>query len=256
MISPPVTVWPANTLTPRRFALESRPLRLEPRPFLCAMRSAPLLLRADRGDADPRQLLAVARAALVPALGLELEHAQLRPALVRDHLGLDHRGGEPVALEHRIPVAGQQQRLQRDGGAHVIGQALDEQRLPLDHAVLLAAGLDDCVGHGSAHSVTSASACAFARERRRPPLRPRRRGREDSAPSSPSASSPASSTASVTSGSSTGSAARERLRPTGFAAAPGSPDSALARERPRPAGLAAPSCAASPSAGASAPSPA
>src|SRR4051812_16002440 len=148
MISPPLTVWPANTLTPRRFALESRPLRLEPRPFLCAMRSAPLLVRADRGDPDPRELLAVARAALVPALGLELEHAQLRPALVRDDLGLDHRGGEPVALEHGIPVAGQQQRLQRDGGADVVGQPLDEQRLPLDHAVLLAAGLDDCVGHG------------------------------------------------------------------------------------------------------------
>src|SRR3954447_5979823 len=253
MISPPVTVWPANTLTPRRFAWKSRPLRLEPRPFLCAMRSAPLLLRADRGDPDPRELLAVARAALVPPLGLELEHAQLRPALVRDDLGLDHRGGEPVALEHGIPVAGQQQRLQRDGGADVVGQPLDEQRLPLDHAVLLAAGLDDCVGHGSAHSVTSASACAFARERPRPPGRPGRRGRRDSAPSSSSASSPASSTTWVTSGSSTGSAARERLRPTGFAAAPGSPDPALARERVRPAGVAAaessPPGAASPDAG-------
>ena len=39
MISPPVTVWPANTFTPRRLELESRPLREEPRPFLCAMRS-------------------------------------------------------------------------------------------------------------------------------------------------------------------------------------------------------------------------
>src|SRR5262249_41218898 len=37
MISPPVTVWPAKTLTPSRFALESRPLRLEPNPFLCAI---------------------------------------------------------------------------------------------------------------------------------------------------------------------------------------------------------------------------
>src|SRR4051812_7291207 len=129
MISPPVTVCPANTFTPRRFALESRPLRLEPRPFLCAISLAPLL-RADRGDADPRQLLPVTRAALVAALGLELEHAQLRPALVRDDLGLHARGGEPVALEHGVPVAGQQQRLQRDGGADVGGQTLDEQRLP------------------------------------------------------------------------------------------------------------------------------
>src|ERR1700729_1743189 len=37
MISPPVTLSPANTLTPRRLAFESRPLRLEPRPFLCAI---------------------------------------------------------------------------------------------------------------------------------------------------------------------------------------------------------------------------
>src|SRR4051812_30768706 len=85
MISPPDTVWPAKTFTPRRLALESRPLRLEPRPFLCAMvRSAP-----DLGDADAGQFLPVTGAPLVPALGLELEHAQLRPALVGDDLGRD-----------------------------------------------------------------------------------------------------------------------------------------------------------------------
>src|SRR3954447_24120339 len=102
MISPPVTGCPANTFTPRRLALESRPLRLEPRPFLCAISSAPL---ADRRDPDARQLLAVARAALVGALGLELEPAQLRPALVRDPLPPHHRGGQPVGLEHRVAVA-------------------------------------------------------------------------------------------------------------------------------------------------------
>src|SRR3954466_1304786 len=177
MISPPLTVWPANTLTPRRFALESRPLRLEPRPFLCAMRSAPLLVRADRGDPDPRELLAVARAALVPALGLELEHAELRPALVRHHLGADDRGRQPVPLEHGVAVAGQQQRLEVDARADVVGQPLHEPGLPLDHAVLLSAGSDDCVGHGSrsddrggaegcrpsGYSVTSASALACER---------------------------------------------------------------------------------------------
>ena len=34
MISPPATVWPEKTLTPRNLGLESRPLRLEPSPFL------------------------------------------------------------------------------------------------------------------------------------------------------------------------------------------------------------------------------
>src|ERR1700754_799771 len=116
MISPPVTVWPANTFTPRRLAFESRPLREEPRPFLCAISPT-----ADLRDADPRQLLAMAGATLVAALGLELEHAQLRAALVRDDLGGD---GRLEALEHGISVAREQQRVERDGGADVVGQAL------------------------------------------------------------------------------------------------------------------------------------
>src|SRR3989442_2325280 len=37
MISPPLTAWPANVFTPSRCAFESRPLRLEPSPFLCAI---------------------------------------------------------------------------------------------------------------------------------------------------------------------------------------------------------------------------
>src|SRR3712207_524982 len=104
MISPPVTTWPANTFTPRRLALESRPLRLEPRPFLCAMRSLPLPL--DARDADARELLAVARPALVAALRLELEHAQLGTALVPEDLGADRRAGQAVAVEHGVAVTG------------------------------------------------------------------------------------------------------------------------------------------------------
>src|SRR3954452_8750107 len=84
MISPPETVCPANTFTPRRLALESRPLRLEPSPFLCAIGS----LAPEVGDADAGEPLPMAGAPLVPALGLELEHAQLRTALVADDLGL------------------------------------------------------------------------------------------------------------------------------------------------------------------------
>src|SRR6188508_447213 len=99
MISPPVTTSPAKTFTPRRLALESRPLREEPRPFLCAIANGSLAL--DRRDADARQFLAVARAALVAALGLELEHAELGAALMGDDLGLDRGVGQAVALEHR-----------------------------------------------------------------------------------------------------------------------------------------------------------
>src|SRR5215218_9591815 len=193
MISPPVTVWPANTFTPRYLGLESRPLREEPRPFLCAISRVPLAL--DRRDADPRQFLAVTRAALVAALGLELEHPELGAAQVLHDLGFDGGLGQAVPLEHRIAVTGEQQRLQRDRRADIVGQTLDQEGLALDHAVLLTAGSDDCVGHcQKAQSFESASVWAAARERRRPPLRPRRRVREDSASSPPFSSSPSSAT--------------------------------------------------------------
>src|SRR3954453_12087652 len=135
MISPPVTLWPANTFTPRRLAFESRPLREEPSPFLWAMVSAPHLR-----DPDPGELLAVAGAPPVAALRLELHHAELRPALVPDDLGPNRAAvGELVADRDK--------RLEVDGLAGVRAQALDEQGLPLFDAVLLAAGLDDRVGH-------------------------------------------------------------------------------------------------------------
>src|SRR5579863_9667734 len=88
MISPPLTRWPAKTFTPSRCALESRPLRLEPSPFLCAIacllsgRGGARAGQLDGGDLDAGQLLAVAGAALVATLGLELEDAQLLPAHV------------------------------------------------------------------------------------------------------------------------------------------------------------------------------
>src|SRR3984957_4070822 len=47
MISPAFTCWPTKRLTPRRWALESRPLRLDDAPFLCAI-SVLLRLRLAR----------------------------------------------------------------------------------------------------------------------------------------------------------------------------------------------------------------
>src|SRR5674476_636292 len=41
-ISPALTAWPPKRLTPRYWELESRPLRVEDAPFLCAM-SVPAL---------------------------------------------------------------------------------------------------------------------------------------------------------------------------------------------------------------------
>ena len=64
-----------------------------------------------------------------------------------DDLGFDGGLGQAIAPEHRIAVAGEQEWLECDGRTDVVGQALDEERLTLDDAVLLTAGLDDCVGH-------------------------------------------------------------------------------------------------------------
>src|SRR3712207_8981129 len=70
---------PRSTLFPYTTLFRS-PLRLEPRPFLCAMESS---LPLDAGDADARELLPVPRPALVPALRLELrseEHTSELPS--------------------------------------------------------------------------------------------------------------------------------------------------------------------------------
>src|SRR5579871_5427508 len=176
MISPPLTAWPANVFTPSRCAFESRPLRLEPRPFLCAI--SVLLLggrgscagasaRADLGDLDARQLLAVAGATAVAALGLELEDPQLRPADVADHGRLDRDLAEPVGVEDGL-VRAVEHRLERHRRALGVGQALDPERLPLLDAVLLAAGLDDRV-HG-VWAQPGRRSSADSAERRRPPL--------------------------------------------------------------------------------------
>ena len=90
----------------------------------------------------------MARAALVAALGLELEHAQLRAALVADDLGLDLDLPEVGGAEHGLVAVGEQERLELDLGALVALQALHEEGRALLNAVLLTAGLDDCVGHG------------------------------------------------------------------------------------------------------------
>src|SRR4051794_11618769 len=130
MISPPVTVWPAKTFTPRRWALESRPLREEPRPFLCAMSA--LLPELDRRDLQARELLAMARALAVAALGLVLEDAQLGAAQVLDDLALDADLLQAVGVEDGV-IAAEQQRLEGHRGARIVGQALHEEGLALFH---------------------------------------------------------------------------------------------------------------------------
>src|SRR3954454_8349197 len=61
MISPAFTTWPPKRLTPSRWALESRPLREDEAPFLCAIPASALrdVRAADVGDHDVGQGLTV-----------------------------------------------------------------------------------------------------------------------------------------------------------------------------------------------------
>src|SRR6266852_3159173 len=85
---PALASWPAYTLIPRRWPLLSRPFRVLPCPFLCAMT---LRSHFDTGDPDSGEVLAVPLVApvLLAALFPEDQHL-LRPPLLdylRPHLG-------------------------------------------------------------------------------------------------------------------------------------------------------------------------
>src|ERR1035441_6269984 len=116
----------------------------------------------------------MAIAALVPALRLELDDAQLGAALVGENTGRDGGVAKGVAVEHVVAVDDEQRR-QFEGVSVGHGQALDQEGLALLDAVLLATGFDNRV-HGQSDSDDDEAELAVAPERRRPPLRPRRRG--------------------------------------------------------------------------------
>src|SRR5215212_199390 len=104
MISPAFTTWPPKRLTPRRCAFESRPLREDEAPFLCAMSSA---LR-DVADHDVGEGLTVPLPLVVAGLVLELVDVDLRALAVLDDLaGHGHAGqrlrvgGDVVAVDEQ-----------------------------------------------------------------------------------------------------------------------------------------------------------
>src|SRR5215204_5610723 len=169
MIIPALTSWPSNILTPSIFGFESRPLREEPRPFLCAIvllrllgggrlclrlrrrrllrsrlrlvlrgsfrllrRSA--LLRSDRLDLDLRQLAPVARmAAVAGATAVLPDHD-----LVAEHVADDAHGHRAVLRrEIGVAVAAEHEDARLEGLALGHAEALDQQLLALLDAVLL-----------------------------------------------------------------------------------------------------------------------
>src|SRR5436305_8906686 len=153
----------------------------------------------------------MARASLVAAFGLELDHAELGAALVGDHARLHADPAEILAVDD-IGAVDVEQRLELHGLAFARGQPLDQQGLAPLHAVLLSASFHDCV-HSYSELEAAEADSALAPERPRPPLRPRRRGfdsRTSSAAAVPAAPRPAPS---ANSGAST-SEAVAWVRPT------------------------------------------
>src|SRR5205807_1521754 len=101
-------------LTPSRCALESRPLREEDAPFLCAIGC--LLPRVDAGDLQRCQLLTVTLALVVAGLVAELVNDDLGALAVVDdlggHAGLRERGsvgGDGLAVDEE--QCGQRDRV-------------------------------------------------------------------------------------------------------------------------------------------------
>src|SRR5450755_4750560 len=121
IISPAPTAWPPKRLTPSRWALESRPFRLEDAPFLCAIsallsRAGAGLAGADAGDLHLRVLLPVAKPAPVAGLVLVVDHVDLGAAG-----GSHDLGGDLIATEHRRVADHVADVNHQDGGQHDAG---------------------------------------------------------------------------------------------------------------------------------------
>src|SRR5450755_1282481 len=125
MISPALTCWPPKRLTPRRWAFESRPLRLDDAPFLCAISALLRLSRcrclgprlrlglrlgfgANVGDPHLGIVLPVAETAPVAGLVPVMDHVDLGASGVtddvrRDQISADLGGvaDDPLTIHHQ-----------------------------------------------------------------------------------------------------------------------------------------------------------
>src|SRR5215207_3470844 len=145
MISPAFTTWPPKRLTPRRCAFESRPLREDEAPFLCAMSTSAL---RDVADHDVGEGLTVPLPLVVAGLVLELVDADLRALAVTDDLAGHGHARQGLRVAGDGLAVDQEQRGKRDGVARLTGETVDREPVAHGHLVLAATGLDDCVHHG------------------------------------------------------------------------------------------------------------
>src|SRR3954468_23438608 len=100
---PAVTRSPPNTLTPRNWALLSRPLRVAPWPFLCAI--AVSYSEADAGDLELGERLAVAALAAVALATADLEDDHLLVATLRNDLRANLGAGNERRADRDLVTA-------------------------------------------------------------------------------------------------------------------------------------------------------
>src|SRR5579863_417052 len=156
MMAPAGTAVPSNTFTPRRWAAESRPLRVDPPPLVFDTASSsnrrtriPTCSAAaghgDGGHLERRIALTVAPATPAPGLGLIGEAPDLGPELLPHHPGGDRGAGELLGGGEDPVVVHHEHRLELDLVALARAEQLDPQLLPLGDALVLATRSDHCV---------------------------------------------------------------------------------------------------------------
>src|SRR5215217_8079204 len=95
MMPPALIAWPPYTLTPSRFDSESRPLRVVPPPFLCAISDSLVSgwsaqrLAVDRDDLQFGVILTMALVLLVVLAAPHLENLHLIVATMRQNRSQD-----------------------------------------------------------------------------------------------------------------------------------------------------------------------
>src|SRR3954469_23873674 len=144
MISPALTTWPPKRLTPSRWALESRPLREDEAPFLCAISASAL---RDVADHDVGQGLTVPLPLVVAGLVLELVDLDLRALAVSDDLAGHGHLGQGRGIAGDGLAVDQEDGREGDGVARLTGETVHGEPIADSHLVLAATGLHDCVHH-------------------------------------------------------------------------------------------------------------
>src|SRR5690606_15767351 len=145
MISPALTSWPPKRLTPRRLLSDSRPLRVLPAAFLCAIVQI-LQSGLDAGDLHGSKPLAVALLLAMMLAAAEFDDTNLVVTTLFNHFS-GHLGtaDQRLANSDLVTVCNQQHFVEVNAFASADFQLLDFQRVAFFNAILLAIGLDNCV---------------------------------------------------------------------------------------------------------------